>query len=391
MESSFKTFKIVCSLTILLFIGCTQIVNAQGANKTRDFFHYSNNEAYRWLSTLAHPLNVFRSGNCNVSGNNIIVTINAEDFLNKKVYTIVISLHKKGNTFDSIEIVDDNDRAPSFIVTSTVKFLLVNFWRAYSSSTISSIEKIFGSLSSIRSEQLCLPVLTALYWKYNSNGANQGSYLNSLDLDLTGRIGDNLESRCKLTYNQSTDLGNFSYELSNNQIKRILKLVSYDVSTNSIVLKEYTRKGEVVGSFYGTLQNGSFKGYFTNLRNGATIPFSMNKRSNSSSSIGTSSGNAKEYDMTGRINYKNNEYRFKMHLNVNGRSVKGKYYVTNGERVWVTLSGTINSDGIAVLREYKNNQQTGYYFEGHLNGGYFVGKYKASSRPLVMSFSASPN
>lgn len=126
--------------------------------------------------------------------------------------------------------------------------------------------------------------------------------------------------------------------------------------------------------------------------NGATIPFSMEDKNNSfSSSTGTSSyGKTKEYDMTGKINYKNNEYRFKMHLNVNGKTVKGRYLVTNGERVWVTLSGTINSDGMVILRESKGNRQTGYYFEGHLNGGYFTGKYKATTRPLVMSFSASP-
>ena len=126
--------------------------------------------------------------------------------------------------------------------------------------------------------------------------------------------------------------------------------------------------------------------------NGATIPFPIENKNNSfPSSRGTSSyGKTKEYDMAGKINYKNNEYRFKMHLNVKGKTVNGRYLVTNGERVWVTLSGTINSNGMVILRESKNNRQTGYYFEGHLNGGYFTGKYKATTSRIVMSFSASP-
>ncbi len=394
MKNSLKSLKIVFTLTLLMFMVSSPIANAQGtSNKLRNFFSYSNNEAYRWISALAHPSNVFRSGNCQVSGNNMIVTINAEGYLNKKMYTLQIRLHKKGNTFDSIEIEDDTDWAPSFIITSTVKNLCLIFWRYYSNSTISSIERIFGSLSSIPSERLCLPILTALYWKYNSKGANYDNNFFSWDLDLTGRIGDNLESGCKLTYNQASDLGSFSYDLFNSKVRRVLKMVSYDSSTSSLILKEYTQKGEVVGSFYGTYKNGTFTGYFTNLENGVSIPFSMKSRNHSStSSTGSSySGKTKVYDMEGEINHKSKEYSFKMHLQVNGKTIKGKYFVTNGERVWVTLSGTINSDGTAVIREYKDNRPTGYYFEGRLNSGFFSGKYKSTSRNLVMTFSASPS
>ena len=97
------------------------------------------------------------------------------------------------------------------------------------------------------------------------------------------------------------------------------------------------------------------------------------------------------YNFSGNITYKSNIYYFNMNLSVTGNRVNGDYIVTNGENVWVTLSGTVDSSGKATIKEYKGGSPTGYYFEGYLNSSSFSGKYITTSRtrPLVMDFYAS--
>ena len=97
----------------------------------------------------------------------------------------------------------------------------------------------------------------------------------------------------------------------------------------------------------------------------------------------------KYYNYSGNITYKSNVYYFKMNLTVKGNNVNGDYIVTNGENVWVTLSGTMDKSGKAIIREYKGGSPTTYYFDGYLNSSSFSGKYKTTSRPLVMDFYAS--
>ena len=92
---------------------------------------------------------------------------------------------------------------------------------------------------------------------------------------------------------------------------------------------------------------------------------------------------------SGRITYKSNVYYFDMNLNVNGNRVDGRYIVTNGNNVWVDLSGTVNDNGKAVVYEYENGSSTGYYFDGYLNSSSFSGKYKTTQRNIIMDFYAS--
>lgn len=94
------------------------------------------------------------------------------------------------------------------------------------------------------------------------------------------------------------------------------------------------------------------------------------------------------HNLAGAITHKSNYY-FKMQIDITGSSVTGQYIVTNGENVWVNLSGSKDSSGKITLREYKSGTPTSYYFEGYLSGGTFSGKYKTTSRKLVMDFSAS--
>ena len=63
--------------------------------------------------------------------------------------------------------------------------------------------------------------------------------------------------------------------------------------------------------------------------------------------------------------------------------------MTNGENIYVTLTGSIDTNGNMKLIEYKNGKPTGYYFTGKFDGSVYSGTYRSSTRKLTMDFSAS--
>lgn len=94
------------------------------------------------------------------------------------------------------------------------------------------------------------------------------------------------------------------------------------------------------------------------------------------------------YRLQGTIMHKQNYY-INMELHVKNNQVTGKYIVQNGENVYVTLSGSIDSKGNMNLTEYKGGAATGYYFTGRFNQSNYSGKYRCTYRKLTMSFNAS--
>ena len=94
------------------------------------------------------------------------------------------------------------------------------------------------------------------------------------------------------------------------------------------------------------------------------------------------------YSMDGVITHKQ-KYFFDMDLKVNDSEVTGRYIVTNGENIYVTLTGSIDTNGNMKLIEYKNGKPTGYYFTGKFDGSVYSGTYRSSTRKLTMDFSAS--
>ena len=96
------------------------------------------------------------------------------------------------------------------------------------------------------------------------------------------------------------------------------------------------------------------------------------------------------YYLSGDITHKQNYY-FNMEVKVRGNQARGQYIVTNGENVYVTLSGNIDADGNMKLTEYKNGQPTGYYFTGRFDESIYTGTYRCTNRKLVMNFTASTN
>lgn len=277
MKKQTLLLRCIIGMILFLFTAGIQVVEAQSNNaKMRDFFSDSNNQAYMLISTLAHPSNVFTSGNCYVSGDYVNVTINSDGFFRTNSYTMRVKMHFNGAFFDSLEW-DDTDWAEAFMATNVFKNIVIDFWRHFSPETIGKIENTFGSLKTINTKHMCLAVLTALYWKYQANSSSSISTrsVSPLRINMTGRIGNALESKCNMSYNQQTDTGSFSYELSGNTVRRTLKMISYDRYTNTLILKEYTTKGEVVGVFSGKLEDGFYEGYFTNTNNGVSIRFSL--------------------------------------------------------------------------------------------------------------------
>lgn len=94
------------------------------------------------------------------------------------------------------------------------------------------------------------------------------------------------------------------------------------------------------------------------------------------------------YSLSGVITHKQNYY-IEMEVKVRGDQANGRYIVTNGENIYVTLTGNIDADGNMKLTEYKNGQPTGYYFTGRFDESLYTGTYRSTNRNLVMNFSAS--
>ena len=94
------------------------------------------------------------------------------------------------------------------------------------------------------------------------------------------------------------------------------------------------------------------------------------------------------YYLSGAITHKQNYY-IEMEVKVKDSEATGRYIVTNGENIYVTLSGSIDTDGNMKLTEYKNGQPTGYYFTGRFDESLYTGTYRCTNRKLVMNFSAS--
>lgn len=102
----------------------------------------------------------------------------------------------------------------------------------------------------------------------------------------------------------------------------------------------------------------------------------------------TSAETTKNYSYNGSITYKKDIWYFQMNLDVKGSNVTGSLFISNGARVWVPLKGTVDSSGKAIIRE---NNGSGYYFDGYLSSTSYSGEYKNDHKKTIMTFSAYSN
>lgn len=259
--------------TLCIFTSSVHLSYAQSQETMmQNFFSYNDNQAYWWLSKFAHPMNEFRSGYCEMSGSNVYVTINSSS------YTTRFRLHKNGSVFDSIETLEDTDWAEAFVATNIAKDLIIKFWRDYSSDTVSRIISIFGDLNIISSEQMCLAVLTVLFWKYPNNASSSNSDSNLISgnnyqvYKLNGSIDNRYPITMSITIKGKYVEGSYYYKSQGPNKKLTLMGILED---GLMLLYEENEDGEQTGRFLGSFSNGLYQGQFTT--NGKEMPFTISQ------------------------------------------------------------------------------------------------------------------
>lgn len=260
-----KKVKQNIAVIILVFIVSVQFTSAQNMeSQMRNFFSYKNSQAYWWLSKFAHPMNIFQSGSCEMFGNYVYVTINSKN------NSARFKIHKNGSIFDSIETESDTDIFEAFFASDVAKDILLEFWRGYSPNTIGKIENIFGKLNIIRSDHMCLAVLTALYWKFPTHASSLDSdgIVKYQQQTYFGCVGD-YPITMSIIFKNNYIEGSYYYNRKGPENKLTL-LGSYE--RGLIFLGETDEEGERTGSFVGSYSDGVIRGKFTTSQ-GKEYPF----------------------------------------------------------------------------------------------------------------------
>jgi len=265
-----KKIKIFLAVFFLLFTFSVQLISAQNVNsQMRHFFSYKNNQAYWWLSKFAHPMNVFKSGSFEMSGNYMYVTINSES------NTAKFKIHKNGSIFDSIETISDTDLPEAFFASNVAKDIFLAFWREFSPKTIEKIEKTFGKLNNIRSDQMCLAVLTALYWNCPTNPSStiSNDIVKYEYMTYYGCVGD-FPVTMSIIFKKNYVEGSYYYNRKGPGNKLNL-LGSYE--NGLMYLGETNEFGQRTGSFVGSYSDGVYRGKFITSQ-GKEYPFIISTR-----------------------------------------------------------------------------------------------------------------
>ncbi len=175
------------SMMVVLFLTAwLQSADAQSLeSRMRSFFSYHDNQAYKFVSFLAHPTYIFRSGYCEVSGDNIYITVRSANNYTR------IKLHKNGTRFDNLEVIDESTLFPAFSLSNLGKDIVLDFWRSFDTKTLKWIENNFGSLNNLSCERICLAALSGLLWEYPYSNSTSSSSSSS----TSSRSSSNSSSR----------------------------------------------------------------------------------------------------------------------------------------------------------------------------------------------------
>ncbi|MBQ9216238.1 MAG: hypothetical protein IJ159_05740 [Prevotella sp.] len=155
-----KSVNYLVAVLVVMAMSIQSVYAVGVGSRMESFFSYNNDQAYWWVSKLAHPTNNFQWGDCVSYGDYVDVTVHSVK------HTLVIRLHKNGHRFDRLSVVSDTDWIDPFLATNACKDVVIDFWRNKDPDSVRNIESIFGSLNSLSGEDLCLATLTYLYWKY---------------------------------------------------------------------------------------------------------------------------------------------------------------------------------------------------------------------------------
>ena len=154
--------KYLVVVLVLFTVGIQSTFALTMEARMQSFFNSKNELAFKCVSKFAHPTNVYKSGNCEVYGDYVYVTV----FSRK--HATQIRLHKSGSRFDDLEVVSDTDTkyCEAFKASNFWKNVAVDYLREKYPNTFRNLENTIGCLNDLTSKQICLAVLSYLYWQY---------------------------------------------------------------------------------------------------------------------------------------------------------------------------------------------------------------------------------
>lgn len=146
---------------MVLFLSI-QFAGAQNIKyKFESFFETKDQLAYHTLCQWAIPNDRFIRGSYIEDGDNVYVTIYADNG------TLHVNLHKTNDIFDKIEKAEPTDWATPFVPAKVLKYLSDDLVKRYKADAIAWIEKKMGTpLKRMSADQMCLASLTLLLWTY---------------------------------------------------------------------------------------------------------------------------------------------------------------------------------------------------------------------------------
>ena len=154
--------KYLVVVLVLFTVGIQSTFALSMEARMQSFFNSKNELAFKCVSKFAHPTNVYQSGTCEVYGDYVYVTVYS------RKHATQIRLHKNGSLFDDLEVVSDTDTewVRAFEASNFWKNVAVDYLREKYPNTFRNLEDAVGCLNNLSSRQICLVVLSYLYWKY---------------------------------------------------------------------------------------------------------------------------------------------------------------------------------------------------------------------------------
>ena len=157
-----RPMKYLVVVLVLFTVGIQPTFALSMEARMQSFFNYKNELAFKCVSKFAHPTNVYKSGYCEVYGDYVYVTVYS------KKHATQIRFHKSGSRFDDLEVISDTDTewCDAFEASNFWKNVAIDYLREKYPNTFKNLENTVGCLNDLSSRQICLAVLSYLYWKY---------------------------------------------------------------------------------------------------------------------------------------------------------------------------------------------------------------------------------
>lgn len=157
-----RTINFLAVVLVILTMSIQSAFALTPQSRMGGFFSSQNDKAYKWVSKLAHPSNIYSYGCCEAYGDYVNVTVYS------KKHETKIKFHLRGTKFDRFEVLSDTDNKwfEAFEAANLSKDIVLTFLETKYPDTFGSLEGIIGDLHALKCEQICLAALTYLYERY---------------------------------------------------------------------------------------------------------------------------------------------------------------------------------------------------------------------------------